>query len=164
MKNNHEKAYFAGGCFWGVEHLMKGHDGVVSTRVGYMGGEKENPSYPEVSSHATGHAEALEVVFDTEKIDYEKLAKLFFEIHDPTQVNRQGPDIGEQYRSEIFYTSEGQKEIAENLIEILKGKGLDVVTKLSKADVFWPAEEYHQDYYTKTGKEPYCHVYTKRFD
>ncbi|UCG63278.1 MAG: bifunctional methionine sulfoxide reductase B/A protein [Candidatus Zixiibacteriota bacterium] len=158
-----EKAYFAGGCFWGVEHLLKQQDGVLSTRVGYMGGHTSNPTYMEVSTKGTGHAEAVEVVFDPSKVSYEKLARLFFEIHDPTQENRQGPDIGRQYRSAIFYTDDVQKQVSEKLISILRGKGHDVVTELVKADTFWEAEDYHQDYYDKTGKEPYCHVYTRRF-
>ena len=158
-----EKAYFAGGCFWGVEHLLKETDGVISTSVGYMGGSKSNPSYKDVSYKNTGHAEAVEVVYDPSKTSYEALARLFFEIHDPTQRNRQGPDVGEQYRSVIFYVDEDQKQTSEKLIEILKDKGYDVATELVMADMFWIAEDYHQDYYDNTGKEPYCHVYTKRF-
>jgi peptide methionine sulfoxide reductase msrA/msrB len=157
------KAYFAAGCFWGVEHYFKEAKGVVSTTVGYMGGHKTNPTYKEVSYENTGHAEAIEVEYDPSKTDYETLARLFFEIHDPTQVDRQGPDIGEQYRSAIFYNDQGEKETAQKLINILEEKGYDVATELDKADAFWKAEEYHQDYYDKTGKEPYCHFYTKRF-
>jgi len=159
-----EIAIFAGGCFWGVEHLMKKEPGVLKTTVGYTGGKEENPTYPEVSAHATDHVEAIEIVFDPEKTSYETLAKLFFEIHDPTQVDGQGPDIGNQYLSVIFYMNDEQKKIAEKLIDILKEKGYDVATVLKKANTFWPAEDYHQDYYKKNGKEPYCHVYTKRFD
>jgi peptide methionine sulfoxide reductase msrA/msrB len=158
-----EKAYFAGGCFWGVEHLMESTDGVLSTTVGYMGGHTANPTYKEVCTGTTGYAETLEIEFDPAKTDYEALARLFFEIHDPTQVGRQGPDVGDQYRSAIFYTDVTQKQIAEKLIQILKGKGYKVVTELAKADKFWPAEEYHQDYYDVTGKAPYCHAYQKRF-
>lgn len=158
-----EKAYFAGGCFWGVEHLLKRTPGVISTQVGYMGGHKQNPTYKEVCYTNTGHAEAVEVEFDPSKTTYETLAKLFFEIHDPTQTNRQGPDVGEQYRSAVYYTSDVQKKSAEKLIGLLKDKGLKVVTEVTKADTFWLAEDYHQDYYDVTGKEPYCHVYTKRF-
>ncbi len=158
-----EKAYFAGGCFWGMEYHFQKVDGVIGTTVGYMGGETESPSYEQVSSHKSGHAETLEVVFDSEKVSFEELAKLFFEIHDPTQVGGQGPDIGDQYRSEIFYVSEKQKEIAAKLIAMLKKKGYNVVTKLSQAEKFWPAEDYHQDYYKKNGQSPYCHIYTKRF-
>jgi peptide methionine sulfoxide reductase msrA/msrB len=158
-----EKAYFAGGCFWGTEHLLKKFPGVISTRVGYMGGHTKNPTYKQVCEGNTGHAEANEIVFDPSKTSYEDLAKYFFEIHDPTQINRQGPDIGDQYRSAVFYVDDTQKQIAENLIGQLKAKGLKVATELAPADTFYEAEQYHQDYYTYTGKEPYCHVYTKRF-
>lgn len=163
MDNKTDTAYFAGGCFWGVEYLMKKQDGVISTTVGYMGGNKENPTYKEVCSGKTGHAEALEVVFNPEKISFEDLAKLFFEIHDFTQVNRQGPDIGEQYRSGIFYLNDSQKEISEKLINILSEKGYNVATEVTKSSKFWKAEDYHQDYYDVTGKQPYCHTYKKIF-
>lgn len=158
-----ERAYFAGGCFWGTQHLLEEADGVLSTRVGYMGGHTSNPTYREVCEKGTGHAETVEISFDPTKTNYEKLARLFFEIHDPTQLNRQGPDVGDQYRSAIFYVDDNQKQIVERLIAILKGKGYNVVTELTKADEFWVAEDYHQDYYDRTGKEPYCHVYQKRF-
>ena len=158
-----EKAYFAGGCFWGVQHLLEKADGVKSTRVGYMGGTTKNPTYEEVCRHGTGHAEAVEVEFDPSKTNYETLAKLFFEIHDPTQYNRQGPDYGDQYRSAVFFTSEEQKQVTEKLIGILKGKGYKVVTEVSPAGPFYVGEDYHQEYYNKNGKEPYCHIYTKRF-
>lgn len=163
METNAEKAYFAGGCFWGVEHLMKSAEGVISTSVGYMGGKTKNPSYEDVCSHSTGHAEVVEVVFDPAKTSFEKIAKLFFEIHDPTQVNRQGPDIGDQYRSEIFYTSEHQAAVARELIDTLTQKGYKVATKVSKAPEYYKGEGYHQKYYEKKGSLPYCHVYTKRF-
>lgn len=158
-----EKAYFAGGCFWGTEYLLQQAPGVISTRVGYMGGKTDNPTYKEVCYTETGHAEAVEVVFDPSRTSFENLAKLFFEIHDPTQVDRQGPDVGDQYRSEVFYVDDNQKATTEKLIGILKAKGLNVATKLAMAGEFWEAEDYHQDYYNKTGKEPYCHTYTKRF-
>lgn len=156
-------AYFAGGCFWGVEYYLQNADGVLSTRVGYMGGHKEQPSYAEVCNHTTGHAEAVEVVFDPGKTSFETLARLFFEIHDPTQVDRQGPDIGDQYRSEIFYTDDEQKRTTEKLIKILEDKGFKIATKLTKAETFWSGEDYHQDYYAKNGKQPYCHLPVKRF-
>lgn len=156
-------AYFAGGCFWGIEHLFKKLDGVISTRAGYMGGHLEKPTYKEVCSGKTGHAETVEVVFDYDVTDFERLARYFFEIHDPTQIDRQGPDVGEQYRSAIFYTDDDQKQISEKLIRILKDKGYEVVTELAKAGEFWKAEDYHQDYYDVTGKAPYCHFYQKRF-
>ncbi|MFC1692576.1 bifunctional methionine sulfoxide reductase B/A protein [Candidatus Latescibacterota bacterium] len=158
-----QKAYFGGGCFWGVEHFFQKEDGVITTRVGYMGGHKENPTYKEVCTGITGHAETIEVVFDPRKTTFEKLAGLFFEIHDPTQKNRQGQDIGTQYRSVIFYKNNEQKQTAERLIRLLKENGCPVATELSSAAEFWEAEEYHQDYYRKTGQQPYCHFYTKRF-
>ena len=159
-----EKAYFAGGCFWGVEYFFAKQPGVMETTVGYIGGHKENPTYKEVCNKTTGRIEAMEVVFDEDKTSFEDLAKLFFEIHDPTQVNGQGPDIGEQYKSAIFYTDDEQKSKSEELIAILKEKGYDVVTKLIKAEKFWPAEDYHQDYYDKKDSTPYCHSYVKKFD
>jgi peptide methionine sulfoxide reductase msrA/msrB len=158
-----DTAWFAGGCFWGMEYLFRKLPGVISTRVGYMGGHKENPTYEEVCSGTTGHLETLEVVFDASRTTYETLAKIFFEIHDPTQVNGQGPDIGEQYLSAVFCRDERQKKTIEKLIAILREKELDVVTQIREADTFWPAEEYHQDYYTKTGGTPYCHIRVKRF-
>ncbi len=158
-----ERAIYAGGCFWGVEYYMKKAKGVIKTTVGYTAGHKKNPTYEEVCSHKTGHYEAIEIIYDTKKTSYEKLTKLFFEIHDPTQKNGQGPDIGEQYKSVIFYLNKEQKKIAQNLIKQLIDKGLDIATELKKATTFWPAEDYHQNYYDKTGKKPYCHGYTKRF-
>lgn len=158
-----ETAVFASGCFWGTEYMFVKESGVISTRVGYTGGFVQNPTYQQVCSGNTGHAEALEVVFDPTKVSYEKLARLFFETHDPTQVNGQGPDIGEQYRSVIFYTDDAQKAVAEKLIAELEGKGLKVATQVVKASEFWPAEDYHQQYYTKNGKKPYCHSYRKLF-
>lgn len=158
-----DTAYFAGGCFWGVEYYLEQAPGVLSVESGYMGGSLEDPSYRQVSSHKSGHAESVQVVFDPSKTDYEELAKLFFEIHDPTQMDRQGPDVGNQYRSEIFYRSVEQKEIAEKLVSILKKKGYDVVTLIKPAMTFWKAEDYHQDYYSKNGGTPYCHRRVDRF-
>ncbi|MBP7507840.1 MAG: peptide-methionine (S)-S-oxide reductase MsrA, partial [Prolixibacteraceae bacterium] len=156
-------AIVAGGCFWGVEHYMMKLPGVISTEVGYIGGKKVNPTYRDVCSHTTGHAEAVKIVFDESKVSYEEVLKMFFEIHDPTQVDRQGPDIGDQYRSEIFYYTDSEKETAEKLIDILRKKGLDVATEVTRATTFWNAEDYHQQYYKKEGKTPYCHSYKKRF-
>jgi peptide methionine sulfoxide reductase msrA/msrB len=156
-------AYFAGGCFWGTEYYFQQAEGVITTSVGYMGGSNDDPTYREVCDGGTGHAEAVEVVFDPSKTNFEQLARLFFEIHDPTQVDRQGPDVGDQYRSAVFYANDEQKRTSKSLIQLLKDKGYDVATELVKAESFWVAEDYHQDYYQKTGKTPYCHSYQKRF-
>ena len=156
-------ALFAGGCFWGVEYFLQKEPGVVSVTSGYTGGSVKNPSYKEVCTGNTGHAETVKVVYDPSKTTYEKLLRLFMEIHDPTQVGRQGPDIGDQYRSEIFYMNDEQKKTAESVISILKSKGYNVATKVTKASEFYPAEAYHQDYYFRNGKVPYCHGYVKRF-
>ncbi|WP_438829969.1 bifunctional methionine sulfoxide reductase B/A protein [Sanguibacteroides justesenii] len=158
-----DTAIFAGGCFWGVEYFMQKAPGVLTVESGYIGGETDHPTYEDVCRKNTGHAEAVRVVFDASQTTYEALAKLFFEIHDPTQLNRQGPDRGEQYRSEIFYANPQQKEVADKLIERLKTKGYPVVTLVSPATTFWPAEDYHQNYYNRKGSLPYCHGYTKRF-
>ncbi len=159
------RAVFAAGCFWGVEHYFKKEPGVIATAVGYSGGHKVNPTYREVCTTDTGHAEAVEVVYDPTKTSFEKLAKLFFEIHDPTQVNRQGPDTGTQYRSAAYYQNDEEKAIIEKLIGQLKAKGYKVATEVEKLEVFYrEQEDYHHDYYAKTGKQPYCHFYTKRFD
>jgi len=157
-------AYFAGGCFWGVEYHFENLKGVISATSGYMGGNTDEPTYQQVCYENTGHLEVVEIKYNPSIVDYETLAKLFFEIHDPTQANGQGPDIGEQYKSAIFYNTEEEKETLQKLIKILKNKKLNIVTKLIKADSqFWEAEEYHQDYYKKHNKKPYCHSYVKRF-
>ena len=158
-----QRAIFAGGCFWGVEYYFKNAPGVISTTVGYTAGDTEKPTYEQVCTDKTGHAEAIEIVYDPNKTSYENLAKLFFEIHDFTQLNGQGPDIGTQYRSGIYYLNEQQKETAEKLVQILKQKGYDVKTEIKAAETFWPAEQYHQDYYEKNGKTPYCHIHKKIF-
>ena len=162
-KQKTERAIFASGCFWGTEYHFKQAPGVISTTVGYTGGNLDNPTYKQVCTDRTGHAEAVEVLFDPGKTDFEKLAKLFFETHDFTQLNRQGPDVGTQYRSAIFYLNDQQKQVAARLMQKLKKKGFDVNTQLVPAAKFWPAEKYHQDYYKKTGKTPYCHTYRKVF-
>lgn len=160
-----EKIILASGCFWGTQFYFLRWKGVISCDVGYIGGTKENPTYDEVCSGETGHAEAVEVIYDANRVSVDSLLKLFFETHDQSQVNRQGPDIGTQYRTEIFYFDEEQKENAILLIAQLKAKGLDVATKLTDATglTFWKAGEDHQDYYEKTGGLPYCHIYQKKF-
>lgn len=158
-----ETAIFAGGCFWGVEYQMKQLSGIISVQSGYTGGTTANPTYEAVCRGQTGHAEAVQIIFDPAKISYETLAKRFFEMHDPEQINRQGPDIGDQYRSEIFYTTPQQKQIALQLIDVLEKKSYKIATKVTAATDFWPAETYHQNYYEKTGKKPYCHRYKKIF-
>jgi peptide methionine sulfoxide reductase msrA/msrB len=156
-------AIFAGGCFWGVEYFLQKAAGVISVTSGYTGGNVKNPTYREVCTGNTGHAEAIKVVYDPQKTSYEKLLKLFLEIHDPTQTRGQGPDIGDQYRSEIFYMNDEQKNIAEKDLNLLRNKGLKIATIVTRASEFYPAEDYHQDYYFRNGKVPYCHAYTKRF-
>lgn len=156
-------AVFAGGCFWGVEYFMQKEPGVISVTSGYTGGHVKNPSYKEVCTGKTGHAEAVKIVYDPEKTSYEKLLRLFLEIHDPTQVGGQGPDLGDQYRSEIFYMNDDQRKTAENSLKILTDKGYRIATAVTKASEFFDAEDYHQDYYFNNGKVPYCHGYTKRF-
>jgi len=163
QKGRYETALLAGGCFWGVEYYMQKMDGVESVTSGYTGGHVKNPGYKAVCTGKTGHAETVKVVFDPDKVSYEEIVRMFLEIHDPTQVGRQGPDIGDQYRSEIFYMNLEQKEVAEKLLTILEGKGYKIATKVTRASEFFPAEDYHQDYYFNNGKTPYCHGYTKRF-
>ena len=160
---SHDTALFASGCFWGTEYYLKKAAGVIATQVGYTGGTVQNPSYKQVCTGTTGHYECVHVVFDPNIISYEELTKLFFETHNPEQTNGQGPDIGPQYRSAIFYANDSQKQTAQQLITILTQKGLKVATELKPATHFWPAEDYHQDYYAKTGGSPYCHIYRKLF-
>jgi len=149
-----EKATFGAGCFWHVEEVFRQSQGVVSTQVGYMGGSKENPTYEEVCSHTTGHAEVVEVTFDPFRVSYDELLRLFWECHDPTQFNRQGPDVGSNYRSVIFCHSSDQIDLARASLEREKGSGrrrLPIVTEIVAAAVFWRAEEYHQQYVARRG-------------
>jgi len=148
-----ERAIFAAGCFWAVQHYFEQEPGVVKTTVGYTGGHAKNPSYEEVSSEQTGHAEALLVEFDSNKVSYEMLVRHFFRMHDSTQLNRQGPDIGEQYRTAIFYLNGEQKAIAEKVrAEVQKGMDKPIMTEISPAKQFYEAEEYHQKFAQKTGR------------
>ena len=157
-------AYFAGGCFWGVEFYFEKLKGVVLATSGYMGGTQQNPTYQDVIYRNTGHFEVVEVLYYPQEISYGELAKYFLEIHDPTQTDGQGPDIGYQYLSRIFYNTEAERQTAEDLLNTLREKGFDVATKLLPAKEFWEAEEYHQNYYARQRTLPYCHTHSKRFD
>lgn len=157
------EAIFAAGCFWGVEYYFQQLEGVLKTEVGYTGGHTLHPTYNDVCTGQTGHYEAIRVLYDPTKVTYEAIAKYFFEIHNPLQTTGQGPDLGQQYLSVIFYYDEVQKKTAAALIEQLKQQGLAIATRVLPVAPFWHAETYHQDYYKKSGKEPYCHRYTKRF-
>lgn len=151
-----EHAMFGAGCFWGVELYFSKLDGVVETEVGYSGGDVKNPSYKQVCSGDTGHAEVVRVKFDPEVISYEELLDHFWKVHDPTQVNRQGPDFGSQYRTAIFYYNEDQRKAAEAAKERLEKSGKHdrpIATEITEAGEFWRAEEYHQDYLRKRGIE-----------
>ena len=155
-----EKATFGAGCFWGVEELFRQQAGVKGTAVGYMGGVKENPTYKDVCTDKTGHAEVVEVEFDPAQISYEQLLDLFWKNHDPTQLNRQGPDVGTQYRSAVFYHSEAQKKAAEISKTALNNSGKyrkPIVTEITPARPFYRAEEYHQQYLEKNGLSS-CHL------
>jgi peptide-methionine (S)-S-oxide reductase len=152
-----KKAYFAGGCFWGLEDLFRERPGVISTEAGYTGGENENPTYEQ----HLGHAEALEVEYDPEKISYKQLLDFFFQIHDPTTLNRQGNDVGTSYRSAIFYSNDEERSEAEAFIEIVNESERwpdEVVTTLEPFTRFWPAEDYHQDYLQKHPNGYTCHA------
>ena len=162
-RGRQERAIVAGGCFWGVEYRLKSLPGVISTRVGYTGGHGDNPDYELVCSGTTDHAEAVEVLFDPTVLSFEQLAKRFFEIHDPTQKDRQGQDVGRQYRSEVFYLTDEQRATAEKLLDTLRERGFEPVTELTPAVVFWEAEEHHQDYFEKHRDTPVCHTCVNRF-
>ena len=148
------KATFGAGCFWGVEMNFRRLDGVTDTAVGYAGGHTEDPSYQDICSHGTGHAEVVEVEYDSAQISYEQLLQTFFEIHDPTQLNRQGPDIGDQYRSVIFFHTPEQQQAAEQMKKDLDAAGRfarPIATLIEPALTFWRAEDYHQRYIEKRG-------------
>ena len=163
-KSTIKEAYFAGGCFWGVEYYLEAQKGVLSVESGFMGGFKKDPTYREVVYSDTGHIETVKVSYDSAKTDFKTLSKIFFEIHDFTQVGGQGPDIGERYESYIFYNDAKEQDISKSLIQVLSDKGYKVATKLRQSSRFYPASTYHQDYYAKHKKVPYCHVYKKIFD
>ncbi len=152
------KAIFAAGCFWGVQYYFDQVPGVSSSLVGYTGGHTKDPSYEEVCTHTTGHAEAVLLEFDPGQVSYEALCRQFFRMHDPTQVNRQGPDIGDSYRTAIFYVNDDQKKIAETIkAEIQASFEKPIVTEITKAGIFYPAEDYHQKYAERTGRGM-CHI------
>jgi peptide methionine sulfoxide reductase msrA/msrB len=161
LKEKTQVATFAAGCFWGVEYAFRKVPGVLKTTVGYTGGHTKSPTYEQVCSHTTGHAEAVQVEFDASKISYEKLLETFWDLHDPTTVNRQGPDIGDQYRSVIFYNSPEQEKEAKDFKEKL-GKSAKfkrpIVTEIMPAGEFYKAEDYHQQYFEKRGMKPQCHL------
>lgn len=153
-------AYFAAGCFWGVEAIFRQMPGVTGTAVGYMNGHTDHPTYRQVCSHTTGHAEAVKVEYDPEQVSYDDLLTVFWENHDPTQLNRQGPDIGDQYRSAIFFVTPEQERAARASKERLAQSGRfrrPIVTEITPAATFWEAEEYHQQYLEKRGMAS-CHV------
>ncbi len=156
-----EKATFGAGCFWCVDTIFRDLKGVQEVTSGYMGGNNNNPSYEEVCSGSTGHAEVVQIHFNTEEISYAELLEVFFKVHDPTTLNRQGADVGTQYRSVIFYHSEEQKEIAEKAIEAANDSGdwnNKIVTEISEAKEYFVAEEYHQDYYNLNPNKGYCAI------
>ncbi len=149
--------YFGAGCFWGVEAEFRQLDGVLSTSVGYMGGTLENPTYEEVCTDLTGHAEVVEVEYDPSKLQYKDLLEIFFTLHDPTQLNRQGPDVGTQYRSVIFYENEDDKSVSKDFMDTISTKYTKpIVTSLEKKTKYYVAEEYHQKYLEKRGLSS-CH-------
>ena len=153
-----EQACFAAGCFWGVQFYFDQIPGVTSTVVGYTGGSLEDPTYEDVCYRNTGHAEAVLVEFDVSKVTFETLCKQFFRMHNPTQLNRQGPDVGDQYRSAIFYTSDAQQEIAQKVAEVAQAQFSEpIVTAIEPLGPFYEAEDYHQKYTEKTGRGQ-CHI------
>lgn len=160
MEERTEQATFAAGCFWGVEASFRGQPGVIDAVSGYAGGHTEHPTYEQVCRGDTGHAESVLVTFDTTKTTYETLVRKFFEMHDPTELNRQGPDVGEQYRSVIFYHSPEQRKVAEQVKRELAPRYLPktIATSIEPAKTFWKAEEYHQRYAEKHPGRVVCHI------
>lgn len=154
-----EKAYFAAGCFWGVEHAFRSMPGVVDAVSGYAGGKRENPTYEQVCSGATGHVETVEVTYDANTVSYEELVRKFFALHDPTQVDRQGPDVGTQYRSAVFYLTEEERNTAERVRDELARtyEPKAIATEITAFTNFYPAEEYHQRYFEKHPTRAACH-------
>ncbi len=161
---NLQTAIFAGGCFWGMQYYFEKAKGVSNTTVGYIGGHIENPTYQQVCSHTSGHYEAIKVTYDPTITSYEEMARLFFNIIDPTQTDGQGPDIGQQYESVVFYEDNNQKQTAEKLIGLLTAKGMKIATVLKPATTFYSAENYHQHYYDNNGHTPYCHRFEDKFN
>ena len=154
-----ESVIFGAGCFWGVEYVFERVPGVVQTEVGYAGGLTDHPTYREVCSHTTGHAEVARVTFDPGVVSFGQLLEVFWAMHDPTQVNRQGPDVGDQYRSSVFTDSDEQRAVAEaSRAKAQERFDGPIATEIGGGATFWPAEDYHQRYYDKNGHEPYCHV------
>jgi peptide-methionine (S)-S-oxide reductase len=161
VKEGMEVATFAGGCFWCTEAVFLEIKGVEKVVSGYIGGKTVNPTYKDICTGETGHAEAIQITFNPNEVAYEDLLEIFFGTHDPTTLNRQGADVGTQYRSEIFYHSEAQKTKAENYIQLLEKEKLydkKIVTKVSSATVFYPAEDYHQNYYNQNSSQGYCQM------
>jgi peptide-methionine (S)-S-oxide reductase len=161
MQNGNEIATFAGGCFWCTEAVFFNIKGVQSVTSGYIGGKSENPTYKEICTGQTGHAEAIQIVFNSSEVTFGELLELFFATHDPTTLNRQGADVGTQYRSEVFYHNENQKKLTEKYIQLLLheqtfGFGKSIVTAISPAVTFYPAEDYHQNYYNQNKEQGYC--------
>jgi peptide-methionine (S)-S-oxide reductase len=155
-----EVATLGGGCFWCLEPIFDDLRGVVSVESGYAGGRRPNPTYEQVCTGTTGHAEVVQVTFDPREVSYEDLLRIFFSIHDPTTLNRQGADVGTQYRSVIFYHSPEQKKTAEEVIRSLQDQGVwkGIVTQVVPIDAFYEAEDYHQEYFANNGRQPYCNV------
>jgi peptide-methionine (S)-S-oxide reductase len=159
MQTNLETATLAGGCFWCTEAVFKDLKGVVSVQSGYSGGHTENPTYREVCSETTGHAEVIQIEFDSDELSFKDLLNVFFTVHDPTTLNRQGNDIGSSYRSAIFFHSDEQEKTATEVIAEINGLGIyddPIVTEVTKFDKFYPAENYHDDYFANNPNQPYC--------